>query len=132
MVGERHDGVAIDRCPACRGLWIDPDQIASWLCEHACDVALDVSLSVTAIPTGRCPRCGHGELHLGLVHGLSFDRCDGCGGHFFSSQVAHVIGRGLWPPRADGCPPSNRVAAAMPDTRISAVLDLLAGLSSPW
>ena len=80
---------------------------------------------------GSCPACG-ATMHLGLLHGLSFDHCDRCRGVFLSRSVADLVGR-----RAEGAgrvglrdgPPDS---TSVPRRGIEAVLEMLSGSFSPW
>jgi len=85
-------GVRLDRCEACRGLWLDKGEInfftAEW--EYLRDYALNRSHS-TDLP---CPSCG-ARLEEGLWTSadLKVDKCPACGGLFFEAGELAGVGR---------------------------------------
>lgn len=127
MRPRRTGGVIVARCVGCHALWIEAAEVARWIRARYPEAlgASDRTLrGVTSIPTGPCRSCG-GTMHLGLLHGLSFDQCGRCAGVFLSRSVADVIGR-----RSEWS--GDPAAAGAPGPGIEAVLDLLSGSFTPW
>lgn len=66
-------------------------------------------------------------MHLGVLHGLAFDQCEGCRGVFLSRSVAELVGDRARRLRSS---PSVSDGASLPG--IEAVLELLTGAYRPW
>ena len=76
------EGITLDFCGACRGLWFDAGEVADYF-ELAKDVPDLDQASATAKPTDFvCPKCKHTlvELRYSGLHQLVVDRCAKCGG----------------------------------------------------
>lgn len=85
------DGVLIDKCPTCEGIWLDggeleqlargdglaPEQI---LAQAKQEVAEERGQLATG---GMCPRCNAGPLKRHMAHGVPLDRCKSCKGLWF-------------------------------------------------
>jgi Zn-finger nucleic acid-binding protein len=75
MDEEVHFGVVLDRCPSCRALWFDYDEINRYLeshpeARHDAESHGDVEafLMTQCRETGECcPKCGRGSLEAGEV-----------------------------------------------------------------
>jgi Zn-finger nucleic acid-binding protein len=85
------DGVQVDRCTTCRGLWFDPGEI-ELLRNRKAAAALDIGLVATgkaqnAIDHYRCPRCG-GEMVRMVdpqqTH-IWYEQCASCHGSYFDA-----------------------------------------------
>jgi membrane associated rhomboid family serine protease len=81
-----HDGVTIDVCPECRGLWLDPGEITK---VTGADLELEASPETRLRPSGAavdgamlCPRCGLAlrEMAVRGAGSLRVDACEGCKG----------------------------------------------------
>ena len=76
------EGVTLDFCGACKGLWFDAGEVADYF-ELARDIPDLDRAKATAKPTSlRCPKCGHDlqELQYSAPHSLMVDHCPQCGG----------------------------------------------------
>lgn len=68
------DGLELDRCPQCEGLWLDLNEVERL---HGLK-----GLQLSQLPTkGTCPR-GHGILRSGGIGHLEADVCPKCRGAF--------------------------------------------------
>jgi Zn-finger nucleic acid-binding protein len=85
------DGVQVDRCSDCRGLWFDAGEVEQ-LRDRKIAAALDVGDTATgkaqnSVDDYRCPRCG-GEM-LRMVdpeqRHVWFEQCGECYGSYFDA-----------------------------------------------
>ena len=88
------DGVEIDRCPACAGIWLDEEEIA-WLAqrsEAASRPLTDALLRGEAGPAGkrRCPRCNR-PMRLDVLSGVELDRCPAGHGIWFDASEVETF-----------------------------------------
>ena len=79
------DGVEIDLCPACAGIWLDEEEIA-WLARRSEDASRPLADALLKGEVGaagkrRCPRCNRIML-LEILSAVELDRCP--------------VGHGLW------------------------------------
>jgi Zn-finger nucleic acid-binding protein len=79
------NGVEIDRCPACAGIWLDKEEIA-WLSGHSEAASRPLAQALgkgAAGPQGkrRCPRCNRAMRQETLAD-VELDRCP--------------VGHGIW------------------------------------
>jgi Zn-finger nucleic acid-binding protein len=85
------DGMEVDRCSACHGLWFDDGEL-SMLRNKEAAAALDIGDVVTGkkqnqIEHYRCPRCAGPMNRLvdpAQTH-IWFERCGSCRGSFFDA-----------------------------------------------
>lgn len=97
MTPETRDGITVDRCERCRGLWFDARELDGWL---AATLPADVPLPEERIPrrgvgTRQCPRCRE-SLDAAGWPGLILDRCPSCRGLFVeANELAAMEGGGL-------------------------------------
>ncbi len=66
MLRKDLNGVEIDLCPSCRGIWLDEGELRS-----ICGLDPSVGRILT------CPKCDH-EMHVKTVDGVEIDICPGC------------------------------------------------------
>ena len=88
---EEHDGVEVDRCQQCKGLWFDAGEL-----ESIKGMAAAVELDSGDIETGKhhdamriydCPRCG-GTMTSAIDPRqpiISFETCQDCQGSFLDA-----------------------------------------------
>jgi len=85
------DGVEIDRCTTCRGLWFDPgetEKLRSRKIAAAIDIGEPVAGSVgNASDRYRCPRCGGKMLRTtdALQKHIWYEECEACHGSYFDA-----------------------------------------------
>lgn len=99
IVAER-DGIELDSCPSCRGLWFDVGEL-SLLAEKAgrtLTVAEDGALEAaqTDEKPRRCPRCRRKmeKVYLGKAPRVMLDRCRrGHGLWFDHGEVGSLVGQ---------------------------------------
>lgn len=82
------NGVEIDRCPACKGVWLDEEEIA-WLSDRAegSQQSLTHALEKGAQgPKGkrRCPRCSR-VMRQEVLAAVELDRCPAGHGIWFDA-----------------------------------------------
>jgi len=86
-----YEGLEVDRCGSCRGLWFDAGEVEA-LAETQAAVALDVGDARTgkrlnAVDDYRCPRCG-GSMARRVdpqQRHIWYESCTGCDGSFFDA-----------------------------------------------
>jgi len=110
---ESHEtsGIVIDVCGNCRGTWFDRGELEEYVRirrQIAAPLQLSDSHSDVYSKTGdrSCPRCETTDLSVGSVSGYSFERCEKCGGLWFSYDrleqvVAEARERTTRPPKGD-------------------------------
>lgn len=92
MVVETREGISVDRCHKCGGLWFDADELDRHLIPLYPDGARPPE---TRIPergrsTRKCPRCDRSMSSAGWT-GLVLDRCLMCRGLFVeTSELAQL------------------------------------------
>lgn len=103
MTRKALDGVLVDSCPTCEGVWLDGgelDMLRSGetkttdeiLIEARGEIKREKRRLVTA--DEMCPRCQHDRLHEKVVAGTSLDVCPSCGGMYFDwSELKDVLSR---------------------------------------
>lgn len=93
-----HQGIPIDECSGCEGLWLDSGELeklarnperllwspllgAKWKQAEAWteETTEEEKARSKTQHAGRCPRC-NSDLELENLHGVQIDRCRGCGG----------------------------------------------------
>ncbi len=85
------EGVEIDRCASCRGLWFDPGEVEK-LRRRQVAAALDIGDPAVgrvrnAIDRYRCPRCGGRMARMAdpkQTH-IWYEECEACRGSFFDA-----------------------------------------------
>jgi len=103
MTELEHQGVTIDVCPGCRGIWLDPGELAQLR-----GAAEDLPGEVDSIASGTrhletstyiCPRCqgGFDTFEYAPGTGLYIDRCKSCKGIYLDAgelkKVHTITGR---------------------------------------
>jgi Zn-finger nucleic acid-binding protein len=88
------DGVEIDRCPACAGIWLDEEEIA-WLAQRSEDASRPLAealLRGEAGPAGkrRCPRCNR-TMRLEVLSAVELDRCPAGHGIWFDASEVETF-----------------------------------------
>lgn len=83
MSSFEHQGVTLDLCPACKGLWFDRGELAKALGGQPPELGPPASLELESARR-HCPRCesGLGERRLKADAGLRVDVCVRCEGLF--------------------------------------------------
>ena len=85
------DGVTVDRCTSCRGIWFDANE-QKWLKEKKGSDAIDigdaaVGKKMDKITNYQCPRC-HGTM-IRMVdvgqHHIDYEACTACFGIFLDA-----------------------------------------------
>ena len=79
------NGVEIDRCPACAGIWLDEEEIA-WLARHSDSGSRPLADALHKGAAGpgserRCPRCNR-AMRQEVLSAVELDRCP--------------VGHGIW------------------------------------
>lgn len=92
MVVERSKGIEIDRCPACRGLWFDADELGT-------SVGKPLPIPAAKGPSSRgCPRCKT-ALALAQMGRVEVDACTTCTGVYLDAGEFSRL-TPVTPPRA--------------------------------
>jgi Zn-finger nucleic acid-binding protein len=82
MREETVEGIAIHRCPGCKGLFLDPGEMEALLVENlaaAIDtLAFTASSEVMDALPARCPRCEKPMDAATNAEGIRVDRCPSC------------------------------------------------------
>jgi len=93
-----YEGVEVDRCSDCQGIWFDAGE-SDWLRHEDAAAAIDTGDPSTGrekneIKTYRCPRCDGGmmrrvDLQQTQIH---YEECTSCRGSFFDAgEFADLI-----------------------------------------
>lgn len=94
-VGMEHralDGVLVDACPSCKGIWLDggelemlQDQTGKPIKELHLEARKEVAEAKQRLITthGLCPRCQETTLNEQLVASVELDVCATCNGMYF-------------------------------------------------
>ncbi len=96
------DGVLIDRCGVCEGIWLDggeldkivrsagqdPAKLALQAREERADERKKVASKSV------CPRCSAGPLKRHVLHGVALDRCGACKGLWFDHGELDKVKKG--------------------------------------
>ncbi len=93
-----HDGVEVDRCRSCSGIWFDAGE-SDWLRYEDAAAAIDngdpeAGMKTNAIDSYRCPRCGGGMLRrVDPKHThIRYEECTSCRGSFFDAgELAQLL-----------------------------------------
>lgn len=91
MEAVEYEGIEVDRCKICKGIWFDAGE-SDWLRHEDAATVLDtgdpsVGKQKNAINRYRCPRCDGGMLHRvdpGQPH-IKYEECTSCRGAFFDA-----------------------------------------------
>ncbi len=89
------DGVVMDFCDSCFGIWFDKDKLADYI-ELSTDIPELKEMKKYARKTGLiCPKCGGNldELPFTSLSDLLIERCNDCGGTFFDAGEIVVAER---------------------------------------
>lgn len=99
----RIDGVELDRCPNCAGVWLDTGELARVLTLKLSEI--EGQFEEQTAPRGaageavdymRCPRCPEGRLQrisYTVMHPVSIDRCEQCLGFWLDkSELVSIVG----------------------------------------
>lgn len=88
------DGVLIDRCPSCKGVWLDDGELEKLeagkemphavLLHQARKELREEAAKMVSI-AGLCPRCQIKKLVQVHRRGVTLDCCPECGGFFFDA-----------------------------------------------
>jgi Zn-finger nucleic acid-binding protein len=100
----RIDGVEVDICPTCDGVWLDPGELEMLWKLNLADiearlhnVVSDADGTVEGVKAFmRCPRCSEGRLQqitCTFTQPVRIDRCDTCLGFWLDrSELDAVVG----------------------------------------
>jgi Zn-finger nucleic acid-binding protein len=82
------DGVEIDRCPACAGIWLDEEEIV-WLAQRSEGASRPLADALLRGPAGpgskrRCPRCDRG-MRQEILSSVELERCPAGHGIWFDA-----------------------------------------------
>lgn len=86
-------GVEIDRCPTCRGIWLDKDKVFAFTPKkEALSKILQEGFQLT-VPTSRaCPRCAKLMKQARLEpKKLLLETCLGCGGIWMDDDELQIL-----------------------------------------
>jgi len=89
MVGRMINGVTVDTCPKCGGLWTDKGELA----KVAGNLVTEHELIFRGDSKRLCPRCGR-RMHKADFHSVIVEECD-CGIYFDAGEAEKIIGRFL-------------------------------------
>lgn len=88
MIARDVDGVEVDLCPACHGLWLDKDEVQALAAKQSEALAeLREQMERETIPSGApvverpCPAC-RGKLMIAALSGVHVRHCANCDGIF--------------------------------------------------
>ena len=95
------DGVLVDACPVCEGVWLDGGELE--MLEHhehktvkelriEARKEIDSEKKRLVSASRMCPRCQSEALHEKIVAGVELDVCSSCGGMYFDwGELAKVL-----------------------------------------
>ncbi len=93
------DGVEVDRCTGCGGIWFDAGEL-DWLAQSEIAEAIDVGEaaegeSMNALTHIDCPRCGRPTRHIADPHKptIRYEICSGCEGVFLDAGEFSELAR---------------------------------------
>ena len=85
------DGVQVDRCLSCQGLWFDDGELEllrdSKIGAELDTGDLEVGRTHNSVESYRCPRCG-GEMQTTVdpkQRHIGFEQCEDCNGSYFDA-----------------------------------------------
>ena len=91
MEAVEYDGVEVDRCKACQGIWFDAGE-SHWLRHTDAASAIDTGDPSTGrahdeIRAYRCPRCDGGMMRKTSLNSarIQYEECTSCRGSFFDA-----------------------------------------------
>ena len=108
MIVMEREGIELDYCPACRGLWFDADELA--LLAEACGIEVDLpdvadaAKADTAEAARACPRCGKpmNKVLMGDDPPVVIDACPNQHGLWFDAgELGQVVAQHLRRDEAD-------------------------------
>lgn len=86
MARESHGGVEVERCPTCRGLWLDRGELEALLERRLGGVADTLAFSPLSdamdLLAGHCERWDREMVPSFGPEDVRVDRCEGCGAVF--------------------------------------------------
>lgn len=85
------DGVLLDQCPDCEGIWLDGgelDELVGGSGKQEGILLLEARKELTkerrrSAVKSLCPRCQAAPLSRHVMHGITLDRCGKCKGLWF-------------------------------------------------
>jgi Zn-finger nucleic acid-binding protein len=99
MVAHTHEGVEVDRCTGCGGVWLDPGEITAVLNQQlgplieqgeVTELGEDPRLSRRP---ATCARCGVAMMPMTGLADVTFDYCAGCRSMFLDAGELTVLHR---------------------------------------
>jgi len=103
LVHEVYEGVSIDRCPACRGVWLDEGELKLILDSR--EMVFSAEFKTQVLTTSNtlisdaekksielCPLCGQRmmQMNWGFTSGVIVDRCVGHGIWFDADELERI------------------------------------------
>jgi Zn-finger nucleic acid-binding protein len=93
-IGEiENEGVTMDFCSDCKGLWFDAGEVASYF-----ELSRDLPMLAAADRQEQdsemtCPRCSSGmkQMLYAPPNDLTIDQCTSCGGMWFDKGEVHTL-----------------------------------------
>ncbi len=83
MIPATYEGVEIDRCPRCEGMFFDPGELEHMLQSQAAEGVDKMEFTVLSdkhdVMVGRCDRCDVEMQPIRGPAGFRIDRCPTCG-----------------------------------------------------
>lgn len=93
------DGVEVDRCTRCGGIWFDAGEL-DWLAQSEIADAIDVGAAadgrtMNEVTEIDCPRCGRPTKHIADRHKpqIRYEVCLGCEGAFLDAGEFRELAR---------------------------------------
>jgi len=87
-----HDRLVIDRCPTCRGLWFDENELKSYLTHSRVGIAVERHPATLGEESPlRCPRCESPAMKACRRGGVDFLKCSDCAGLFLSASSVREL-----------------------------------------
>ncbi len=95
MESETYEGVEVERCPACKGLYLDRGELLKLIREEQGNVADKLKFSPTsdmmdALPA-HCPRCEQDMIAAAAPGGVSVNLCQRCAAIFLDQGELATI-----------------------------------------
>ena len=114
MQEETRNGVTIDRCSNCGGLWFDVEEIQKYLNARGTRAGQPVPKenelrASRAGPPEQCTCCEERQLYRGTLRGFAYQRCSWCGGVYLSAaELAKIQVRETTSPLSPPLPPGQK------------------------
>lgn len=95
MEAESYAGVAVERCPACKGLYLDRGELLKLIGQEQGNVADQLKFSPTSdmmddLPA-HCPRCDQDMIAAAAPGGVTVNLCRSCAAIFLDQGELATI-----------------------------------------